>query len=183
VLAQRVVKEGYSCTIANNGKEALNYFYKETFSLIISDIRMPLMDGIELLKRGKSMNPNVLVIMITGYPEIDETVEALRFGAYDFIVKPTNLDWMNQTVKNALEKKRLEDQLEAYHDHLERLVENRTAKLKQSYRILKKTHLDSVKVLVGAIEAKDPFTHGHSDRVKIMSLEIASLLGFSEDRI
>jgi response regulator RpfG family c-di-GMP phosphodiesterase len=183
MLAQRLVKEGYSCTIANNGKEALNYFYKETFSLIISDIRMPLMDGIELLKRVKSMNPNVLVIMITGYPEIDETVEALRFGAYDFIVKPTNLDWMNQTVKNALEKKRLEDQLEAYHDHLERLVENRTAKLKQSYRILKKTHLDSVKVLVGAIEAKDPFTHGHSDRVKIMSLEIASLLGFSEDRI
>ena len=183
MLAQRLVKEGYSCTIANNGKEALNYFYKENFSLLISDIKMPLMDGIELLKRVKSLNPSILVIMITAYPEIDVTVEALRFGAYDFIVKPTNLDWMIQTVKNALERKRLEEELEAYHNHLENLLENRTAKLQQSYCILKKTHLDSVKVLVGAIEAKDPFTHGHSDRVKIISLEIASLLGFSEDRL
>jgi putative nucleotidyltransferase with HDIG domain len=82
-----------------------------------------------------------------------------------------------------LERKRLEEELEAYHNHLENLLENRTAKLQQSYCILKKTHLDSVKVLVGAIEAKDPFTHGHSDRVKIISLEIASLLGFSEDRL
>lgn len=183
LLARMLLREGYSCATANDGKEALNYFYKENFSLIIADIRLPLMNGIELLRIVKSLNPNMLVIMITGYPEIDAMAEAIRLGAYDFILKPFNPDWLIRTVKNALEKRRLEEALEAYNDRLEKLVEDRTAKLRQSYRILKKTHLDSVKALVGAIDAKDPYTHGHSNRIRDMSLEMGSLLGFPESRL
>jgi putative nucleotidyltransferase with HDIG domain len=82
-----------------------------------------------------------------------------------------------------LEKKRLEEEIVAYRSHLERLVEERTTKLQQAYRILKKAHLDSVKVLVEAIDAKDPYTRGHSDRVTRMSLKIAFQFGFAEDRL
>ncbi len=62
-------------------------------------------------------------------------------------------------------------------------MEERTAKLRQAYRFLKKSHLDSVKVLAEAIDAKDPYTRGHSDRVKRMSLAIARRMGFSEERL
>jgi len=144
---------------------------------------MPEMDGLELLKRVKTMNPSMMVIMVTAYPEIDMAVEAMRLGAYDFIIKPADLDLVVLSVKRALEKKRLEEELEAYHKNLEKLVEEKTAGLRQAYRILKKVHLDSVKVLVEAIDAKDPYTRGHSDRVKRMSLKIALHLGFNEEKM
>jgi putative nucleotidyltransferase with HDIG domain len=183
ILARRLTREGYSCMMAHNGKEAFNYFYKDSFSLIISDIKMPEMDGIELLKKVKAMHPHMLMIMVTAYPEIDLAVEAMRLGAYDFIVKPADLELIVFSVKKALEKKRLEEELEVYHKNLERLVEERTAKLQLAYRTLKRAYLDSVKVLAEAIDAKDPYTRGHSDRVRKMSLQIATSLGFTEDRM
>jgi len=183
ILARRLTGEGYLCVTANNGREALSHFYKDTFSLIISDIKMPEMDGVELLKKVKGMNPNMMVIMVTAYPEIDMAVEAMRLGAYDFIIKPADLDLVVLSVKKALEKKRLEEEIETYHRNLERLVEERTARLQQAYRILKKAHLDSVKVLAEAIDAKDPYTRGHSERVRRMSLGIANHLGFAEEKL
>ena len=176
-------EKAYLCVTANNGREALNYFYKNTFSLIISDIKMPEMDGVELLKKVKSVDPNMMVIMVTAYPEIDMAVEAMRLGAYDFIIKPADLDFVVLSVKKALEKKRLEEEVETYHKNLEKLVEERTAKLQQAYRTLKKAHLDSVKVLAEAIDAKDPYTRGHSERVGRMSLSIANHLDFAEGRL
>jgi putative nucleotidyltransferase with HDIG domain len=123
------------------------------------------------------------VIILTGYAEIDVAVDAIRLGTNDFIMKPVNLDLVILSVRNALEKKRLEDELETYQRNLERLVEERTGKLQQAYLTLKKAHLDSVKVLIEAIDAKDPYTRGHSDRVRRMSLEIAKLLDFTEERM
>jgi putative two-component system response regulator len=185
ILARRLTGEGYLylCVTANNGREALNHFYKDTFSLIISDIKMLEMDGVELLKKVKGMNPNMMVIMVTAYPEIDMAVEAMRLGAYDFIIKPADLDFVVLSVKKALEKKRLEEEVETYHKNLERLAEERTARLQQAYRTLKKAHLDSVKVLAEAIDAKDPYTRGHSERVGRMSLGIANHLGFAEEKL
>ncbi len=183
LLAKRLAREGYTCVTAKNGREALSHFYKDTFSLIITDIKMPEMDGIELLKRIRGINPNIRVIMVTGHPEINLAVEAMRLGACDFIIKPADLELVTLTVKKALESKRLEEEIEAYHSRLEELVEERTARLQHAYRILKKTHLDSVKVLAEAIDAKDPYTRGHSDRVKRMSLKIAKHMGFPEDRL
>jgi putative nucleotidyltransferase with HDIG domain len=183
ILSRRLIQEGYSCVTAHNGREALNYFYRDKFSLLISDIKMPEMDGIELLKKTKTMQPNLIVIIMTAYPEIDMAVEAMREGAYDFIIKPTDLDLVILSVKRAFEKKRLEEEVEIYHKNLEKLVEERTAKLQQAYHTLKKAYLDSVKVLVEAIDAKDPYTRGHSDRVRRMSLQIATFLGLSEERL
>jgi putative nucleotidyltransferase with HDIG domain len=182
-LARRLAREKYSCVTAHNGREALSYFCKDDFSLVISDLRMPEMGGMEFLKEVKALNPKMPVIILTGYAEIDVAVDAIRLGTNDLIMKPVNLDLIILSVRNALEKKRLEDELETYHRNLERLVEERTSKLRQAYLTLKKAHLDSVKILVEAIDAKDPYTRGHSDRVRRMSLEIAKLLGFTEERM
>ena len=179
LLAQRLFKEGYICATANNGKEALNHFYKDDLSLIITDIRMPEMDGMELLKNVKTIKPKMMVTIMTAYPEIDMAVEAIRLGANDFIIKPVDLELMVFSVKKALEQKRMEEEIEAHHKNLEKLVEEGTSKLREALLVLKKTHLDSVKVLAGAIDAKDPYTRGHSDRVIKMSMRIGMKMGFS----
>jgi putative two-component system response regulator len=183
LIDRRLTREGYSCVTANNGKEALDLFLKKSFSLVLSDIRMPEMDGIELLKTIRALSPKMMMVMVTGYPEINMAVEALRLGAYDFILKPADLELVVHSVKKALGKKKLEEEVEAYQVNLEQLVEERTAKLQQAYNTLKKAHLDSVKVLAEAIDAKDPYTRGHSDRVRRMTLALAGHLGFAKDRL
>ena len=181
ILGQGLAREGYYCATAENGQEAINQFHKDNFSLVITDIKMPEMDGIELLRRLKAMDPTLIVIMVTAYAEIEVAVEAMHLGADDFILKPIDLELLIFTLRKALENKRLNQEIEAYHINLEKLVGERTAKLQRTYRILKKSHLDSVKILAGAIDAKDPHTRGHSDRVRKMSFAVASHLGFSEE--
>lgn len=183
IITRRLTLEGYSCVTANNGREALQHFYKDNFSLIISDIKMPELNGIELLKNVKALDQNMVVVMMTAYPEVDIAVEAIHQGAYDFIIKPFDLDLVVFSVEKALEKRRLEEEVENYHLHLEKLVEERTAKLQHLYNVLKEAHLDTIKALIEAIDAKDPYTRGHSDRVRKMSLRIAMKLGFNENRL
>ncbi len=183
MLSKRLTLEGHSCVTAHSGKEALGHFYRENFSLIISDIRMPEMDGLELLKHVKTAQPNTMFIIMTAYPEIQIAVEAIRSGATDFLIKPVDLELMVFSVRRALERKRMEEELESYHRNLEKLVELRTENLRQACRTLKKANLDSVKVLAGATDAKDPYTRGHSDRVRRMSLKVAVSLGFTEERM
>jgi putative two-component system response regulator len=144
---------------------------------------MPEMDGLELLRNVKAVRPNMMFIIMTAHPEIGMAVEAIRLGATDFILKPVDLDLVVFSVKKALEQKRMEEDLEAHHRNLEKLVEERTSKLQRALLFLKKTHLDSIKVLAGAIDAKDPYTHGHSDRVRRMSMRIGTKLGFSQKKL
>ena len=183
VLDRWLSMEGYSCITASNGREALNYFLKDNLSLIITDIKMPEMDGMELLKSVKSMDPNMMVIIMTANLEIDVVVEAMRLGAYDFIPKPADMSLVALSVKKALEKKRLEEELKAHHKNLEQLVEERTAKIQEAYRVLKEVHLDSVRILTGAVDAKDPYTWGHSDRVKSVSVKIGKKLDFNGKKL
>jgi HD-GYP domain-containing protein (c-di-GMP phosphodiesterase class II) len=81
-------------------------------------------------------------------------------------LKPVELDLVVLSVRKALERKRVGEEREAYHQHLEKLVGERTAELQEAHLILKRAHLDSIKLLVEAIDAKDPYTRGHSDRVR-----------------
>jgi len=183
VLAQRLKREGYSCVSAYNGKEAFEYFCKGTYSLVISDIRMPEKDGLELLGLVKAVRPTMKFIIMTAYAEIEVAVEAIRLGANDFLIKPFDLELAVFAVKKALEQNKMEEELESYHKDLKKLVAEKTGKLEEAYHTLKKAHLDSVKVLAEAIDAKDPYTRGHSDRVRQMSLQTATSLGFDEERM
>ncbi len=182
LLAKRLAMEGFECVTANNVQEAIQIFVRDRIGLIISDILMPQTTGIDLLKQVKAIDPSTLVIMITGAPEIGMAVEAIHLGAYDFITKPVDLDLFVLSVKKALEKRRLEEQIKAYQQHLEQLVEERTAELQRAYRVLKKANMDSVKILAEAIDAKDPYTRGYSDRVRKMSVKMGRRLGFNEQQ-
>jgi DNA-binding NtrC family response regulator len=99
-----LASEGYSVTSASSGKEGLEYLEKETFSLILLDLKMPDMDGIEILKIAKERWPDTIIIMITGYSTVETAVQALRLGAFNHIEKPFTPSTLLTAVKEAFEK-------------------------------------------------------------------------------
>ena len=138
LVAQRLAKEGYSCMMANNGREALGYFCDYHFSLIISDFRMTEMSGLELLRKVREVRPNMMFIIMTGFPEIDIVVEAIHLGATDFIIKPIDLELLIFSVKKALDKKSMQEEIEAHQKNLEKLVEEKTGELRETLIILRR---------------------------------------------
>ncbi len=100
----------YRLVIVSSGEEALRVFEEDHFDLIITDLKMPGMDGIELLREVKERNPNIEVIMITGYGTVDTAVQAMKLGAYDYVEKPFRPDELLTLTERALEKKRLREE-------------------------------------------------------------------------
>ncbi len=99
--------EGYLVTVAASGAEALECFKQPAVALVVSDLRLPDLDGIALLKKARELVPEAEVVMITGHGSIEKAVEAMRLGAYDFIQKPLDSAALLKTVAKALEKQRL----------------------------------------------------------------------------
>ena len=100
-------KQGHVVEFALSGGEALELLDKKPFDLVLTDLKMPAMDGIELLGRIKKRSPNVPVIVITGYATVETAVEAMRKGAYDYVSKPFTPDALRVVVRKALEKSQL----------------------------------------------------------------------------
>ena len=99
--------EGYRVSTASNGLEALSFYRKEPFDLIISDLKMPQMDGFELLKQLKLEYPEVFLIMMTAFGSVRTAVEAMKIGAYDYLTKPVSAEEMRLVVQRVFEKQNL----------------------------------------------------------------------------
>lgn len=109
VLVRILIDENknFQITEAKNGKEGISYLKKEKFDLVLCDIKMPKMDGIEVLQETKTNNINIPFIILTGHGNLETAVDAMKLGAYDFISKPPDLNRLLTTVRNALENKSL----------------------------------------------------------------------------
>jgi len=107
LLAIILKGEGHTVTVAERGDQALDLVRREPFDLVITDLRMPKVDGLEILKVVKDSTPDTVVIMISAFSSTEAAVEALKLGAYDYITKPFKVDEVKVIIKNALEQKRL----------------------------------------------------------------------------
>jgi len=119
LLTRILAREGYDAVAVESGSQALRELGAEEIDLAVLDIRMPEMDGLELLARIKDFNPALPVIMITAYGTVDSAIQALRSGAYDYITKPFDTDEIKLTVAKALERERLLAENRYLHEQLE----------------------------------------------------------------
>ncbi|MBI3359269.1 MAG: sigma-54-dependent Fis family transcriptional regulator [Nitrospirae bacterium] len=108
LLAIMLQKEGYFIDTADDGDTALAILAKDNFDLIITDIKMPRMNGVTLLHEAKAVSPETIVIMMTAYASTETAVEAMKEGAYDYLTKPFRLEEVSLIIQNALERKRLQ---------------------------------------------------------------------------
>ncbi len=107
VLSIMLKRTGYAVTSVADGEEAIEHLNKEIFDLVITDLRMPKVDGMEVLKAVKSASPETVVLVITAFATADSAVEAMKHGAYDYLTKPFQVDEVQLIIRNAMEKRRL----------------------------------------------------------------------------
>lgn len=110
IMEYNLSEEGYEVSVAKDGNEGLSLFSKREFDLCITDLNMPGMDGMEVLRKIKGSTPEMPVIIITAFGTIEKAVEGIKAGAYDFIAKPFGRDHLKLTVKKALEYRGLRDE-------------------------------------------------------------------------
>jgi two-component system response regulator PilR (NtrC family) len=111
VLSSYLESMNYDVVVAEDGQDALSKYRKGEFDLIISDLLMPNIDGLELLKRIRNLDKDIIFLMITGYPSIETAVEAIKKGAYDYITKPFHMEDVKLRIERAFEKQSLKERL------------------------------------------------------------------------
>src|SRR6267378_1130700 len=173
----------YYCMTAGSAEEALDQLAQKDFELVISDITMPGMSGLEMVPHVKSMRPNTVVVMISGMQTVESAIGALRLGSFDYVMKPFDLRQVEAVVKRALQHQDLIVAKQRYEDHLEELVEQRTAELDHALNSLEDAYRSTLRALTAALETRDLETHGHSERVVTYSLRLGREYGLDNQRI
>jgi len=177
VVSTLLQAQGYNCTVCPNGRAGLETFRNDTFDLVLSDIVMPEMDGLKLLSELRVLDPDVPVIMVTAMHDISIALEAIRAGAYDYILKPFEKDQLHLSVRRALEHRALVLENRTYQSDLEHLVAERTQQLSIALQDLEQSYDYTLEALGGALDAKDAETEGHCQRVTAFTITIAKAMG------
>jgi putative two-component system response regulator len=168
-----ILRDDYDIITAANGKEAIAHLGNTEYDLAILDIRMPDINGTDLLQIVKEKAPATEVIMITAYASVDTATKALRAGALDYLIKPFELSTVRDIVgkgiarrnEMGLVRKRIQD-LQLANKTLENEVEN-------TYNNINSHYQETITSLVIAIDAKDSYTKGHQERVARLVLMIS----------
>lgn len=145
--------ENYEVISASDGLEGLSYISKDIFDLIITDIKMPKVDGFELLRKVKEVSPHTIVIMITAFGTTETAIEAMKLGAYDYINKPFKIDEIRLIVRKAIEKKRLSEELSLLKEkvrttyRLENII-GKSPKMQELFRLIPRVAQSNSNVLI-----------------------------------
>ena len=204
VLVQLLEHDGFRCREAGTGAEGLTAMEAEPAPLVISDLRMPEMDGVTLLGQLVQRWPDTAVLMVSAVADVDIAVKCLQLGALDYVSKPFNLEEVRARVKQALERRQLRLELKSYQRSLEeskRSLEESNRSLEESKRSLEESNrtledkvqvqsnrikelfLGGVHALAQALEEKDTYLRGHSERVEEYAVSIARCVGLDDHTI
>ena len=165
---RRTLRSKYSVMTANNGAEALELInkYSRDISLVVSDQRMPQMNGTEFMKILSKEHPDIIKILLTGFSDTDTIVDAINdCHLYQYILKPVDPETLSVAVDTGIEK----------YD----LTNNKMSALDD----LKELFYKTIQSISSALDAKDPYTHGHSQRVTLYSLILAKEIGLDESKM
>jgi putative nucleotidyltransferase with HDIG domain len=178
-----LLSEEYDCHRAASAEQALVQLQQMEFQLVISDITMPGMSGLDMIPHVKNDSPNTVVVMISGMQTVESAIGALRLGAFDYVMKPFDLRQVEAVVKRALEHHELIVAKQRYENHLEELVDQRTSELDRALNSLEEAYRSTLKALTTALETRDQETHGHSERVVSYSLRLGREYGLSREQM
>ena len=155
----------FQCTITTDSLQAKRMLAVERFAVMVTDISMPEISGLDLLALARKLDPACKVILITGVSNTQYLANALAMGAYDYFAKPFDIDQLAESIRRAVS------------DENPSHLPARAAKAMQLESYLRQASLESIKALVHAVEAKDPYTRRHSEQVTHYATNLAVFLG------
>ena len=169
----------YDCGEAASAEDAIAELREKDYQLVISDITMSGMSGLEMIPHVKVVSPDTVIVMISGMQTIESAIKALRLGAFDYLMKPFDLRQAEAAVSRALDHHELIAAKRRYENHLEDLVTQRTAELDEALNSLENAYRSTLRALTAALETRDAETHGHSERVVTFSLRLGREYGLN----
>ncbi|HEY9401753.1 MAG TPA: HD domain-containing phosphohydrolase, partial [Pyrinomonadaceae bacterium] len=178
-----LLSEDYDCQLVASAEAALARLGTVRFDVVVSDINMEGMSGLEMIPHVRRIAPEAVVIMVSGAQTVESAIEALRAGAFDYVTKPFDLRHVEAAVRRALEHKRLHEAKRRYENYLEELVAERTAELDRTLATLEDSYRMTLKALAAALETRDRETHGHSERVVSFSLRLGRELNLTGENM
>ena len=183
-ISKYLVDTGYIVYTAMNGEEGIEVFYEKKPDIVLTDLKMPVMDGLTVLLNIKRDSPDIPVIIISGQGLIKDVIKALRLGAWDYITKPIeDMNILEYAIQKSLERSRLILKNRGYEKNLQEIVHQRTIELEEANKNLESMVTEIVNSLAVITEKRDPYTAGHQERVSFLAARIAEEMGLSKDKI
>ncbi|HXT62934.1 MAG TPA: HD domain-containing phosphohydrolase [Pyrinomonadaceae bacterium] len=174
-----LLERSYDCAEASSAEEALALLRVNPYELVISDITMAGMSGLEMIPHIKAISPDSVIVMVSGMQTVESAINALRLGAFDYLMKPFDLRQVEAAIERAYDYHQLIVAKQLYENHLEELVDLRTAELDQALGSLENAYRSTLQALTAALETRDAETHGHSERVVTFSLRLGREYGLN----
>lgn len=172
---------GHKVTVFDNANEALTRLRQESFDVVLSDIKMPVMTGIEFLEKIRTFNSEIPVILMTAYAELDVAINAVKKGAFDFIIKPYKPEYLIHTLDKAVKYSHLLQMEKNYKSILEDTVKARTQELADALKMVKDMSWEIVQRLTTIAEYRDSDTGTHISRISRYSQALARTLNMPDD--
>lgn len=182
-LARFLRTRGYDAFPVSSGADALDRIREERFQVVLCDIRMPVMSGLDVLTEALAIDSDLAVIMLTAVNEATTATTALARGAMDYLVKPVELAELERAVIRVSHRRRLEIERRKVEMLIRDEVAARSDELESEKNALRALALGIAETLINAMEAKDVYLRGHSQRVADLGASIADLLDLSPDEV
>ena len=167
---------GYLVFPYGNATDAVMKLQENNVRVVLTDVMMPEVTGLQFLEKIRAFNSEIPVIMMTAYAELDITIEAIRKGAFDFLMKPFKPEYLAHSVRKAIDHYRLKQLEKDYTSTLEKTVEDRTRELSDALTLVKSASKEIVERLAGVAEYRDTDTGEHIKRIGMYSQRISVVL-------
>ncbi len=182
-LSRFLRNRGYDAVAAGSGREALEQLQKGSFEIMLCDIRMPVMSGLDVLTEALALNGDLAVVMLTAVNEAETATDALARGAMDYIVKPVGLEELERAVQRVAHRRHLEIERRNVEVIIRDEIASRIDELEQEKTALRTLALGIADTLINAMEAKDVYLRGHSQRVADLAASVADSMGLGPDLV
>jgi putative two-component system response regulator len=180
-LHEQLTSSSYDVTPLESAERALEIMKNRSFDIVLSDIKMPGMSGIEFLKRISEIDPDLPVVLFTGHAGIDTAIQAVVNHAFDFIQKPYTLGHLLRSIEKAVEFRRLKLLEKQEKITLEDAVKKRTAELSEALSMIKNSSREMIQRLLIASEYRDDDTGQHVKRIGVYSTTLAKIMKMPKD--
>jgi putative nucleotidyltransferase with HDIG domain len=179
MMGSTLERQGYDVQLASSGYEALQILDQNAFDLVLADILMQDVNGIAVLDHLHAQQPQLPVVMVSAVHDISVVIDAMRRGAYDYVLKPFEHEHLVNTVERALDHRRALQDTHNYQQNLEQVVRARTEMLRLAMENLEHSYDVTLEALGDALDLKDSETEGHSKRVTAYTIALARAIGIA----